>query len=246
MSFMPQKSRPWTAADEQELRLLAPTRTAEEIAAVLNRSAAAVLHRSEKLGVTLRRPTPPPGRPASGERNSWSLSTLLKIFGPVAALLSIVATIMPAMTVIPEQTEDSPTINYYFTLKNGNRLFALESVGLAIANCHFGLDFKNSLGQDVHANIVTESQNGNCDSAHSGFLAAPKWQKHRLTAGEPYTFNLSDYFQGPMKLSGGDIAFKISYTSWVLPWPLAQPKYFRFVAEKQPSGRFRWIEKPLD
>jgi hypothetical protein len=32
-----------------------------------------------------------------------------------------------------------------------------------------------------------------------------------------------------MRLEGGDIAFKISYTAW--NWPFGRPRYFRFVAE---------------
>jgi hypothetical protein len=96
------------------------------------------------------------------------------------------------MAVVPAEAEDSPSINYYFTLTNNNVLFPLENLGLAIVNCDLQLEMKNSLGQDVHTQIKTAGQEQKCDFSKSAYLAAERWQKHRLRAGEPYTFILSD------------------------------------------------------
>jgi len=42
----------------------------------------------------------------------------------------------------------------------------------------------------------------------------------------------------------GILIYYSNYKPWV--WPFARQKYFRFFAEWQPSGRIRWVARPLD
>ncbi|NPU10917.1 hypothetical protein HL666_09100 [Bradyrhizobium sp. 83002] len=100
-------SRPWTTEDEKMLRLLASTKLPSEIARKLNRSEAAVLHRSQKLGLKLKQ------LPQSGGQDSPSKqgASIGKICAAIATALGLALSYFGVTGRPPWPTEPIFSVN---------------------------------------------------------------------------------------------------------------------------------------
>lgn len=164
------------------------------------------------------------------------------LIGGVAAA----CTFLPRVAVQSVDTEDAPRISYYFTVSNNN-FVPLEDLNVAIGLCRIRTVFKDFKGQDEPITIAGNENGDRCDYSKAIFLTTAQWLKHHLSADESFTFNISDYFNSiklPLKVADGEMVIALSFKPWI--WPFAQQKYFRFVADRQPSGHARWVARPLD
>jgi hypothetical protein len=117
------KSRPWTAQEEEKLRSLASIKPLTEIAKQLNRTEAAVLHRSQKLGVTLKQPPLAASKSISADSKRWSLVrksfVILSAAGAIIGAASAIATFLPRVSVdIGDPIQSSKPLTAPITVTN--------------------------------------------------------------------------------------------------------------------------------
>jgi hypothetical protein len=70
-------------------------------------------------------------------------------------------------------------------------------------------------------------------------------RRHYLAIGEPYSLPLSDVMDTPTQtFEGANITVVVLFKPWISPHEMERE--FRFVAERDRNGQFRWQPQSLE
>jgi hypothetical protein len=172
--------------------------------------------------------------PAKLIGHAWKAIVGLSVLTGIAASAFF---FLPRVTVqAGDLLDSSDPLSVPFTITNTN-FVPLEKLGVFIGVCRVW----------AAPNVVIQSTSDDCSRRNYAFIVYPPWQNHRLAMDEPFTINLRDGWNIPGTKDtfvSADISVVVHFKPWISPFE--RWKQFRFVAEKMPSGIFRWHPKTID
>jgi hypothetical protein len=81
---------------------------------------------------------------------------------------------------------------------------------------------------------------GDCADPAAVRMVPPSWKPRDLGVDQSFSERIVDVFNVPGRsFIGGDIVFGATFKPWY--WPFKLERYFRFVAQQQRDGSYRWV-----